>query len=156
MFSIRHQQRVLAAMYSALRQSDPRLVARFTTFTRLTSDEAIPPIERVRAWPLRWLARCLAVLARCLPRPVRRADKPPRHIQAALFIPLAAAAMLVVVMLVTQPGPPPTCSPARGAQLTSRTASGQPPPGPVPPAGALAAAGGHAPACGPGRTLPGG
>lgn len=159
MLSARYQQRVLAAMYNALRQSDPRLVARYTIFSRLTSDEAIPPIERVRAWPLRWLATCLAVLARCRPWRRRPGGKPSRHLQAVLFIPLAAAAMLALLMLVAHGGPQPACTPARGGQLASRTASWQKPqPGAVPVPGALTAAGdAHAAACGPGRTLvPGG
>ncbi|MGH3158386.1 MAG: hypothetical protein ACRDNF_17680 [Streptosporangiaceae bacterium] len=51
----RRQQRMLAAIHSSLRRSDPRLVAKFTMFTRLTRDEAIPAVERVRLTPLGWL-----------------------------------------------------------------------------------------------------
>ena len=50
----RRQQRILAEIRYALRRSDPRLVARFGTFTRLTQDEEMPRAERIRSWPPRW------------------------------------------------------------------------------------------------------
>ena len=50
----RRQQRMLAEIRSALRRSDPRLVARFSVFTRLTQDEEMPRAERIRSWPRRW------------------------------------------------------------------------------------------------------
>jgi hypothetical protein len=59
----RRQQRVLNAMHGLLRESDPRLVARFTLFAELTGDTAMPAVERVRGKPLRRLGSALHGLA---------------------------------------------------------------------------------------------
>lgn len=131
MLSARNQQRVLAAMYHALRQSDPRLVARFTTFTRLTSAEAIPPFERVRAWPLAWLTwlvsglkRGRRLVVRHFTRPGRRPGEASPRLQRVVFIPVAAALLLVVaLLLLTIGGAGTRCTPphAAGQRSTSGT-----------------------------------
>jgi hypothetical protein len=46
--SRRRQQRVLAETLEELRSSDPYIVARFATFTRLTEGEPMPRFERIR------------------------------------------------------------------------------------------------------------
>ena len=54
------QQRVLNRIDRMLRDSDPRLVALFSIFTRLTWEEEMPRIEEVRARLARfgaWIAR---------------------------------------------------------------------------------------------------
>jgi hypothetical protein len=63
----RRQRRALTEIVRALRSSDPRLVARFTMFTRLTEDEQMPPLERMGPWPLR-LAGSVLRLAGSVPR----------------------------------------------------------------------------------------
>jgi len=101
----RHQQRVLADMRSTLRRSDPRLVARFAAFTRLTEDEEIPSVERVRAG---WLGWALAILRGC-----RRALP---MLRPRLLLPAIAAALVGMLFLLTRVLPTATCpavSPAR-------------------------------------------
>lgn len=96
----RRQHRILSAMYSSLRRSDPRLVATFLMFTRLTSDEAIPPIERIKAGPRRWIRN----LTRYATHRWRRAVHQPGGLRWALscllFWPAAAAAMYAVALVM--------------------------------------------------------
>ncbi|HEY2579007.1 MAG TPA: hypothetical protein VGI74_22090 [Streptosporangiaceae bacterium] len=101
----RWQHRALSAMYSSLRRSDPRLVATFLTFTRLTSDEAIPPFERIKAGPLRWLRGAIRYAGR---RWRRALGQPGRGVRWAmgglLFIPAAAAAMYAIALVMSAKG----------------------------------------------------
>ena len=72
-----------------LRDSDPRLAALFSIFTRLTWDEEIPRIEEVRARLTRfgsWIARRTEPVRRRIPRPSDR-------VKAILFFPAALAAV---------------------------------------------------------------
>jgi hypothetical protein len=97
----RRQHRILSAMYSSLRRSDPRLVAKFLMFTRLTSDEALPTIERIKAGPRRWFRN----LTRYAARRWRRAIHRPGHglrwaVGCLLFWPAAAAAMYAVALVM--------------------------------------------------------
>ncbi|HLX51473.1 MAG TPA: hypothetical protein VKS82_24360 [Streptosporangiaceae bacterium] len=101
----RRQHRILSAMYSSLRRSDPRMVATFLMFTRLTSDEAIPPVERIKAGPRRWFRN----LTRHAALRWRRATSGPgpglrRAVGCLLFWPAAAAAMYAVTLVVAQGG----------------------------------------------------
>jgi hypothetical protein len=120
--TVRRQQRMLAAMHSALRDSDPRLVARFATFTRLNAGEKIPRIERVRAWPLGWLRAAGRLVARHFTRPGLRPGWASRRLQGAVFIPVAAALLLAVVLLLAIGGARARCTPRRAA---AQSAAGQ-------------------------------
>lgn len=92
----RRQRRVLAEMQRSLSRSDPRLVARFSVFTRLTMNEAIPPFERLGGWAAR---RPAVVTWR---RRRRAAGVPARWpIAGMLLIPVL---MLMVTLLVTLGG----------------------------------------------------
>jgi hypothetical protein len=105
--TMRRQHRILSAMYSSLRRSDPRMVAKFQIFTRLTSDEAIPPVERIKAGPQRWLRWA----SRCATRRWRRAAGRWRRasgqagrgvrwaVGCLVFVPAAAAAMYAVALM---------------------------------------------------------
>jgi hypothetical protein len=78
-----------------LRDSDPRLVALFSIFTRLTWDEEIPRIEEVRARLARfsgWIARCTEPVRRSIPRPSAR-------IRAILVFPAALAAVACALLI---------------------------------------------------------
>ena len=71
------QQRMLNRIDRMLRDSDPRLVALFTIFTRLTWDEEIPRIEQVRAR----LSRIGSWFARRAEPVRRRASRVPRRVK---------------------------------------------------------------------------
>jgi hypothetical protein len=129
----RRQQRVLTAMHSSLRRSDPRLVAKFMIFTRLTKDEAIPAVEHVKRKRLGWLRLTVRGL-------VRRWFR--WRLRGLLLIPAAAAALLAVVILIGQDHAQGSCTPIRAgtasaaAHQTSSPPKGQPigadcPPGQV-------------------------
>jgi hypothetical protein len=94
------QQRMLNRIDRMLRDSDPRLVALFAIFTRLTWDEEIPRIEQVRARLSRigaWFSRRTA--------PVRcRTPRVPRRLKAILFFPAALAAV-ACALLIGSSGP---------------------------------------------------
>lgn len=129
----RRQHRVLTAMQDSLRKSDPRLVARFTMFTRLTRDEAIPQVERVRPEPLRWVTSALhhgpgrrrrvrdrRAVTVGPPAVATVQGRPPaiirNRMQTALFFPLIAAALLAVVLLLGRGEARASCPPARAGQ----------------------------------------
>jgi hypothetical protein len=89
------QQRTLNRIDRMLRESDPRLVALFTIFTRLTWDEEIPRIEEVRARLARfggWLASRTRPIRRRIPRPSAR-------VKAILFFPAALAAVACALLI---------------------------------------------------------
>ncbi len=78
-----------------LRDSDPRLVALFSIFTRLTWDEEIPRIEEVRARLARfggWIARHTEPVRPRIPRPSDR-------VKAILFFPAALAAVACALLI---------------------------------------------------------
>jgi hypothetical protein len=77
-----------------LRDSDPRLAALFSIFTRLTWDEEIPRIEEVQARLTRlggWIARRTEPVRRRIPRPSDR-------VKAILFFPAALAAVACALL----------------------------------------------------------
>lgn len=89
------QQRTLNRIDRMLRDSDPRLVALFSIFTRLTWDEEMPRIEEVRARLARfggWLARHTRPARRRIPRPSAR-------VKAILFFPVALAAVACALLI---------------------------------------------------------
>jgi hypothetical protein len=94
------QQRMLNRIDRMLRDSDPRLVALFTIFTRLTWDEEIPRIEQVRAR----LSRIGSWFARRAEPVRRRASRVPRRVKAILVFPAALAAV-ACALLIGSSGP---------------------------------------------------
>ncbi|HEY3733581.1 MAG TPA: hypothetical protein VGL63_06670 [Streptosporangiaceae bacterium] len=109
----RRLQRVLAEMQHALHRSDPRLVARFTIFSRLTSDEAIPPFERVRSRIGRGI---VMVVPRGLQRrrqALRARSRLARWRLGAVLVAVVAFAGLSAFALVSTAGHAPvSCPPA--------------------------------------------
>jgi hypothetical protein len=94
------QQRTLDRIDRMLRDSDPRLVALFAIFTRLTWDEEIPRIEEIRAGLTRisgWIARRMEAVRRRTPRV-------PRRMKAILVFPAALAAV-ACALLIGSSGP---------------------------------------------------
>ena len=78
-----------------LRDSDPRLAALFSIFTRLTWDEEMPRVEEVRARLARfggWIGRRTEPVRRRVPRPSDR-------VKAILFFPAALVAMLCALLI---------------------------------------------------------
>jgi hypothetical protein len=66
------EQHALNAIEDRLASSDPTLNSKLATFNRLSAGEAFPAREQIRsgphpgsrlAWPLLWLAVCLAIIA---------------------------------------------------------------------------------------------
>lgn len=112
----RRQHRMLNAIHSSLRETDPRLVARFMTFTRMNRDEAIPAVERVRRRPLRWVPS----LARAVARRWRRS-----RVRSAVLIPVAAMVTLVTVLLVLAGQSQASCTPASTGQDGGRVVAGR-------------------------------
>ena len=94
------QQRMLNRIDRMLRDSDPRLVALFTIFTRLTWDEEIPRIEQVRAR----LSRIGSWFARRVEPVRRRTSRVPRRVKAILVFPAALAAV-ACALLIGSSGP---------------------------------------------------
>jgi hypothetical protein len=86
----RRQHRILAEIRRALRHTDPRLVNRFTMFTRLTQDEAMPRAERIRPGPLRWVVSAFG----------RRVGAITRRAAAIAVIPAMAAVLISVPFIV--------------------------------------------------------
>jgi hypothetical protein len=89
------QQRTLNRIDRTLRDSDPRLVALFSIFTRLTWDEEMPRIEEVRARLARfggWLAWRTRPIRRHIPRPSAR-------VKTILFFPAALAAVACALLI---------------------------------------------------------
>jgi hypothetical protein len=121
--TVRRQQRVLASMHDSLRGSDPRLVARFATFTELTAGKEIPRIERVRPWPLGWLRSGVRRIARHFARLSQRPGQARPWLQGAVFIPLVALAMIVIALVLVSTGAGGHCAPLRtGGPRTAATA----------------------------------
>jgi hypothetical protein len=112
----RREHRVLDTMHCSLRETDPRLVARFTMFTRMNRDKALPTVERVR---LRWL-RWMPALLRAVTRHWRRS-----RLRSAVLIPVAAAAMLAVILLVMAGQSQASCTPARAAARGGQVVTGR-------------------------------
>jgi hypothetical protein len=86
----RRQHRILAEIRCALRRSDPALVARFTMFTRLTRDEEMPRVERIRLWPLRWVVSAFG----------RRLGGISRRVAAIAVIPAMAVLLISVPFIL--------------------------------------------------------
>ena len=94
------QQRMLNRIDRMLRDSDPRLAALFTIFTRLTWDEEMPRLEQIRAR----LTRVSGWFARRTEPVRRRTPRVPRRLKAILFYPAALAAV-ACALLIGSSGP---------------------------------------------------
>jgi hypothetical protein len=135
----RRQHRVLTKMHGTLRKSDPTLVAKFLIFSRLTCDEAIPAVERVRLKPLGPLVSAVrdATRRRRLTRPGRpRGPGRPRRwrLRQIAFIPAAVAALAAMALLLSHGQSAATCPPVgAAAHVSSGEMAGHrvgwPPPG---------------------------
>jgi hypothetical protein len=89
------QRRTLKRIDLMLRDSDPRLAALFSIFTRLTWDEEIPRIEEVRAR----LARFGSWIALRAGSARRRIPRPSAQVKAILLFPAALAALACAILL---------------------------------------------------------
>jgi hypothetical protein len=102
------QQRVLDRIEGRLRDSDPRLMALFVIFTKLTRDEEMPRIEELRARLTRlraWFSWRMA--------PVRRfARRRSEWTRAILFFPAALAAMACALLIGASSHGGQRCGPA--------------------------------------------
>jgi hypothetical protein len=102
------QQRILDRIEVMLQESDPRLMALFVIFTRLTRDEEMPRVEELRARLIRfrvWFSWRAA--------PVRRiAGRPSRRLRAVLLFPAALVAMLCALLIGAGSPGAPRCGPA--------------------------------------------
>ncbi len=99
------QERVLSRIESLLRDSDPRLMALFTIFTRLTREEEMPRIEDLRALLTRfrlWFSWHTAPLRRLAKRRSER-------MQAIVFFPMALAAMSCALIISVGSHGAPRC-----------------------------------------------
>ena len=106
----RRQQRILAEIRHALRHSDPRLVARFGTFTRLTQDEEMPRAERIRSWPPRWAVVAFGGRPRVISR----------LLAAIVIIPAMAAVLISVPFIVSHGRAAMNCTRVAVARAAAR------------------------------------
>jgi hypothetical protein len=107
----RRQHRILAEIRRALRHSDPRLVARFTMFTRLTQDEDMPRLERIGPWPLRWVVSAFG----------RRVGGVTRRVAAIAVIPAMAAVLISVPFILGHGRATASCTRAAVARARAQS-----------------------------------
>jgi hypothetical protein len=110
------QRRMLGRIEIALRGSDPRLVALYSIFARLTRDEEIPRIEQLRHGIAKAIARTRLWLAGLRPAALRRLV--PRQ-PAALLFPVALGLMIATIVFAVTSGSGRSCSPVVPAAATS-------------------------------------
>jgi hypothetical protein len=139
------QRRVLDHIDRALRGSDPRLVAMYSIFDRLTRGEPLPRFEQLRSGLLTRLTLLVAILATIathlhirvgVRRPVRvgrrahangrvRAKRRlwlrPRQ-RAILLYPLAIALTVGSIVLAARSGPDRGCLPVRAVAAAKNVA----------------------------------
>jgi hypothetical protein len=113
----RRQQRMLAEIRRALRRSDPRLVARFGTFTRLAQDEEMPRAERIRSWPPRSAVFAFG----------RRPRAIARRLAAIVVIPAVAAVLISVPFIVSRGRAAMNCTRVAVARAQARPRALSPP-----------------------------
>lgn len=106
------QRRKLGHIDRTLRGTDPKLVALYAIFGRLTRDEEIPRFEQLRHGlmaKLAWLQAVLSAIGRRLHIRIRRRRR------IALFYPLAIALTVGSIVLAVRSGPAKSCIPSRTA-----------------------------------------
>lgn len=121
------QRRVLEHIETSLQDSDPKLVALYALFGRLTRDEEIPGVEESRHRLLRIAIRVRLALADLWARPARRIGRLTGrlHIRliprqpAVLFFPLALAIVVASVVFAVRSGPGSNCLPRQVAASKS-------------------------------------
>jgi hypothetical protein len=107
---------MLGRIENALRGSDPRLAALYSTFARLTRDEEMPRIEQLRHGVAKVLLRArlrlaglrAAVFGRLIPRQ-----------RAALLFPLALGLAIASIVFAARSGSGPSCAPVTPLAATS-------------------------------------
>jgi hypothetical protein len=127
------QERILCGIEKALRAAEPRLASRFTIFTRLTSDEALPRTEQLL--PQSWLQRVLAGAGRAwrvlFPRPrsrgiaaMRAPGRPAARLRAVVVLPVLLIIMASATVVTAIAGTHPCSSaPHRPAAAQTRWAT---------------------------------
>jgi hypothetical protein len=113
----RRQHRILAEILRALRHSDPRLVARFTMFTRLTQDEEMPRVERIGPWPLRWVVSATG----------RRVGAISHRLAAIAVIPALAGMLISVPFILGHGRAAASCTRAAVARARTQPRAFPPP-----------------------------
>ena len=113
------QRRVLERIESALRGSDPKLVALYAIFARLTGDEEMPRVEQLRHRALLMLVRVRLAL---------RAFRGRLHIRlvprqrAVLFFPLAVALAVTSIIFAARSSSD-SCTPVKSVAAARTAAS---------------------------------
>jgi Protein of unknown function (DUF3040) len=113
----RRQHRILAEIRRALRRSDPRLVARFTMFTRFTQHEEMPRLERIRLWPRRWVVSATG----------RRVGGISHRLAAIAVIPAMAAVLISVPFILGHGRATASCTGAAVTRARSQPRAFSPP-----------------------------
>jgi hypothetical protein len=111
------QRRILERTEGALGRSDPKLAMLFSTFGRLTQDEAMPCREAVK----HGFARALAWLRRLPSVRIRRSRL--RAQPGLLFLPLALVVLAGTIALAAITSTGDSCSGARQAAATRQVAN---------------------------------
>lgn len=111
------QRRILDRTEGVLRRSDPKLAMLFSTFGRLTQDEAMPCREAVKHGTARALAWVRGIPSVRLRRSRLRAQP------GLLFLPLALILLagMITLAAITSTGSP--CTGGRQAAATKQAAS---------------------------------
>lgn len=113
----RRQHRILTEIRRALRRSDPRLVARFTMFTRLAQGEEMPRVERIRPGPLRWVVSAFG----------RRVGGITRRVAAIAVIPAMAGILISVPFILGHGRGAVSCTRAAVARARTQSRAFPPP-----------------------------
>jgi hypothetical protein len=123
------QRRVLDRIETSLRRSDPRLVAMFAIFARLTHGEEIPRFEELRHRFVIMFLRARLLLRAMTSRRHRtrgRAGAGARRLRVrrpvALLFPAALLIMTITIVLVARFGSTPRC----GSTTAAATARAHP------------------------------
>jgi hypothetical protein len=113
----RGQHRILTEIRRALRRSDPRLVARFAMFTRLTQHEEMPRVERIRPGPLRWVVSAFG----------RRVGGITRRVAAIAVVPVMAGMLISVPFILGHGRTAASCTRAAVARARAQSRAFPPP-----------------------------
>jgi hypothetical protein len=111
------QRRILERTEGALRRSDPKLAMLFSTFGRLTQDEAMPCREAVK----HGIARALACLRGLRSVRIRRSRL--RAQPGLLFLPLALVVLAGTITLAALTSTGNSCGAAKQAAAAKQVAN---------------------------------
>lgn len=101
------QRKVLDTIETALRGSDPKLVALYAMFARLTAGETIPGFEQLRYTARMLLGGLLRGFGRWIRRAFGMLDLRRR---AAIMFPLALVAAIITVVFTVRVSPGSSCT----------------------------------------------